>query len=317
MTLGLSLCWRGPPGSGKRHALQQQLQLWARSVGQVLQVRKGLWDTPTSGGGAEGEEGSDSGDEDEARALPMESSILHWGFDVTRMSLKDKQYIKTILSRWGRGGQVLGSGQRCLVFYHAHLLSSESVLYLQAFLEENSRDSVLWLTSEYPLPARLSDWCLEIPVAGPDRALRAAPAPAAQPSEQPAIRTLQEDILPIFQAWTQAHPRLTDVKHIRSITYSLLHRNIRWTDGFHAFLFALDILRLSPPVHRRVTQVLLAQPFTGSGQTVPSYRIPILWENLLCQIRNALGPPAPVLLPAPTKKPARNKKGSSNAAAGP
>jgi len=34
----------------------------------------------------------------------------------------------------------------------------------------------------------------------------------------------------------------------------------------------------------------MKQPFTGAGQTVPSYRIPILWEHYLCSLRNALAP---------------------------
>ena len=131
MTLGLSICWRGPPGSGKRHALQTQLQLWAKSIGQLYALKKQLWNAPLHNGDTE-----EPDEEEEKALLPMEVSIMHWGFDVSRMSLQDKQYVKSILQRWGRGSQVLSSGhvQRCLVFYHAHLLSSESIIFLQAFL---------------------------------------------------------------------------------------------------------------------------------------------------------------------------------------
>jgi hypothetical protein len=41
---------------------------------------------------------------------------------------------------------------------------------------------------------------------------------------------------------------------------------------------------------RAVANVCIRQPFTGSGQTVPSYRIPILWEHYLCSLRHALAP---------------------------
>ena len=164
MSLGLSICWRGPPGSGKRKALQNQLQLWAKSIGQLYCIKRQSWNAPLQGGEVTEDDAAE--ESSEKALLPMEISILHWGFDCARMSLQDKQYVKSILERWGRGSQVLSSGhsQRCLVFYHAHLLSSESVLFLQAFLEENYQDTVLWLTSEHPLSPRLADWCIELPV---------------------------------------------------------------------------------------------------------------------------------------------------------
>jgi hypothetical protein len=297
MSLGLSICWRGPPGSGKRHALQTQLEAWAKNIGQIYSVKKQLWDAPIQGG----EDNNDDDDKDNGQdkvLLPMESSIIHWGFDVSRMSLQDKQYVKHILSRWGRGSQVLcnGHSQRCLVFYHAHLLSSESVLFLQAFLEENHQDSVLWLTSEHPLPARLADWCVEIPVASTkDHALARLQRVFTTP-----IQTLEDEIHQLYTVWLNNEPKLSDVKKIRGVVYALLHRNIRWTDGFHLWLFALDRLPLTPIQKKNLAKICCSQPFTGAGQTVPSYRIPVLWENYLCLIRNALAPPP--ISPPPISK---------------
>ena len=296
MSLGLSVCWRGPPGSGKRTLLHQQLSAWAKSFGQLYGPKKQFWDAPLQGGDASEEAAED---EDQKSLLPMEISIVHWGFDVARMSLQDKQYVKSILQRWGRGSQVLSNGhaqQRCLVFYHAHLLSSESVLYLQAFLEENHRDSVLWLTSEHPLPQRLADWCVEIPVASSvDRALARLP---------PGVLRIEDEIDMIYKAWMCEVPKLSDVKKIRAIVYALLHRNIRWTDGFHLWLFALEKLPLTPAKKVELARICTSQPFTGAGQTVPSYRIPVLWENYLLQLRNALAPSVSVTAstPSPLKK---------------
>lgn len=297
--LGLSICWRGPPGSGKRYALQQQLSMWAKSIGQLYVLKRQLWNAPSQGG-----EGDDDDDEPaEKDHLPMEMSVLHWGFDCARMSLQDKKYVKVILDRFGRGSQVLSSSsstntQRCLVFYHAHLLSSESIIYLQAFLEENYKDCVLWLTSEYPLPPRLADWCIELPVPnhGRDRSLEKL---LANPSHvsltaanmQCTIRTPDEDIVDIYKVWMATEPKLSDVKKIRDIVYGLLHRNIRWTDGFHMWMFTLDKLPLTPAQKKACATICIQQPFTGSGQTVPSYRIPVLWEHYLIRIRNALAPP--------------------------
>jgi hypothetical protein len=239
----------------------------------------------------------------------MEVSIMHWGFDVSRMSLQDKQYVKSILQRWGRGSQVLSSGhvQRCLVFYHAHLLSSESILFIQAFLEENYQDTVLWLTSEHPLPTRLADWCVEIPVTSGGKDLsfeklkRAAPATGLANT----LTSLEQDIWLIYKTWVTTPATLSDVKKIRAIVYGLLHRNIRWTDGFHQWMFALDLfpvketspeyqgeIYITPAQKSQLANICISQPFTGPGQTVPSYRIPILWENYLLLIRNALSPPS-------------------------
>lgn len=286
MTLGLSICWRGPPGSGKRHALQTQLQLWAKSIGQLYALKKQLWNAPLHNGDTE-----EPDEEEEKALLPMEVSIMHWGFDVSRMSLQDKQYVKSILQRWGRGSQVLSSGhvQRCLVFYHAHLLSSESIIFLQAFLEENYQDTVLWLTSEHPLPPRLADWCIEIPTSSEGRDLSLEKLKRSVPN-QVSVSTLEEDIVLIYKAWISTPAKLSDVKKIRAIVYGLLHRNIRWTDGFHQLMFALDRIPLTPSQKSTLAKIFISQPFTGPGQTVPSYRIPILWENYLLLIRNALAP---------------------------
>jgi hypothetical protein len=294
MSLGLSICWRGPPGSGKRHALQTQLQLWAKSIGQIYAIKKQQWNAPLHNGDTE-----EADEEEDKPLLPMEVSIMHWGFDVSRMSLQDKQYVKSILQRWGRGSQVLSSGhvQRCLVFYHAHLLSSESILFLQAFLEENHQDTVIWLTSEQPLPPRLSDWCIEIPVTSQGRDLSLERLKLSVPPSglSSTIVTLEDEILLIYKAWLSTPATLSDVKRIRAIVYGLLHRNIRWTDGFHQWMFALDLIPLTQSQKSALAKILVSQPFTGPGQTVPSYRIPILWENYLLLIRNALSPaPAPL-----------------------
>jgi len=270
--------------------------MWSTSICQLYVLKRQHWNAPIQGGdGADDAEPEEEGDKP---LLPMEVSIMHWGFDIARMSLQDKQYMKSILQRWGRGSQVLNNGpaghsQRCLVLYHAHLLSSESVIFLQAFLEENHQDTVLWMTSEHPLPSRLADWCIEIPVNynNTDNSLQKIKQSAPEHSSILTIPTLESEICQIYEHWMHTEPKLSDVKKIRSIVYALLHRNIRWTDGFHHWLIAIDILPLTTEQRLRIAAICMRQPFTGSGQTVPSYRIPILWENFLCSLRNALSPP--------------------------
>jgi hypothetical protein len=303
MTLGLSICWRGPPGSGKRDALQTQLAMWCRNIGQHYVLKKQLWDAPLHGGDVEGDD-----EESEKTLLPMEVSVSHWGFDVARMSLQDKQYIKIILQRWGRGSQVLASSQRCLVFYHAHLLSSESIIFLQAFLEESYKDTVIWMTSEYPLPARLSDWFVEIPVQskGVDYSLEKMKKGASVQAIPECLVTLEDEIVAVYNQWLKTPATLSDVKRIRALVYGFLHRNIRWVDGFHNLLFALEKIPLTHAQRNELAKISIRQPFTGPGQTVPSYRIPILWENYLLFIRNVLAPAVIISeTPKVTKKAAK------------
>jgi hypothetical protein len=118
---------------------------------------------------------------------------------------------------------------------------------------------------------------------------------------------VNDEIQSICKEWILTPPRLSDVKRIRSIVYGLLHRNIRWTDGFHLWLFAIDSLDIPYEKRKAVALVCVKQPFTGAGQTVPSYRIPILWEHYLCSLRNALAPAADTV-PAPKEKNPRKKK---------
>lgn len=308
----MSICWRGPPGSGKRRALQEQLQMWTKSMGQVYALKRQSWNAPVQGG--EGSDAEDAEESSDKPLLPMEISLVHWGFDCARMSLQDKQYVKSILERWGRGSQVVAAGhnQRCLVFYHVHLLSSESVLFLQAFLEENHKDTLLWLTSEHPLPQRIADWCVEIPVASPtDRSLEKLLRDAPASAKSATIITPEQEIAMIYKRWTTTEPKLSDVKQIRAIVYGLLHRNIRWIEGFHQWMFALELVPLTPSQRKTLALICTQQPFTGSGQTVPSYRIPVLWENYLVRLRNAMAPLVPSASSAPSlTKPRKTKKGA-------
>jgi hypothetical protein len=315
-----SMCWRGPPGSGKRDLLQKELQIWAKSIGQFYVVRNQAWNAPLQKDIQLTSTAADDGDDEDEKALfPMELSVLHWGFDISRMSLQDKQYIKSILLKWGRGSQVLSDGhvQRCLVLYHAHLLSSESIILLQAFLEENHHDTVVWMTSEHPLPIRLADWCQEVQVASPgyDISLRKIQEMSHEKSDSVSVIHLQDEIRAICKEWLTEAPKLSDVKRIRSIVYALLHRNIRWTDGFHQWLFAVESIEMDEERRRAVANVCIRQPFTGSGQTVPSYRIPILWEHYLCSLRHALAPAevepsdsGPMVKEPKEKKVRKNKK---------
>jgi hypothetical protein len=136
-------------------------------------------------------------------------------------------------------------------------------------------------------------------------AARATPS-AASPANS--------EITEIYRAWISTPATLSDVKRIRAVVYALLHRNLRWTDGFHQWMFALDTVPLTPAQRAAAAAVCVAQPFTGPGQTVPSYRIPVLWEQYLLSLREALAP-APAPSPAPVLTSKKVNAAASNAAA--
>ena len=195
--------------------------------------------------------------------------------------MQDKIYLKPILQRWGSGSQVLagdqGRGSRILVFYHAHLFSTESYYLLHSLLENNFGDVSIWFTSELPVAERLSDYFLELPVA-----LKTSYSAIPSPS-------WHEIFMKLLQNWSsKPFPKLNETNEIRSFLYELLMRNLRWTDCVH---YLLDTALLSPlPVEkkRKYMEILAKQEATAAGQTIPSYRIPLLWENLLLEIREVI-----------------------------
>lgn len=300
----LSLCWRGLSGTGKRSALLDALKgvAAARGLSFSIQMRA---DTVA----AEGEE--------EAGQFMHETSLVHLGLDVARMSMQDKNILRPVFTKMGSGSQVLtgqqGRGCRILVLYHAHLLSSESVLLLHSCLEQNEGDISIWLTSELPVPQRIRDWFIEIPMGGEDRAFKAF---SESLSGAPAI-SWQDIFRAIIDKWLNApKPKMQDIKEVKTIVYEMLMRNLRWVEATHYLLdAALQHTGLSDDQRRKVIQVLASCDATGGGYTIPSYRIPILWENLFIQLRSALSNvSAPEIDARPKRVVIRRKKGVVKAA---
>ena len=164
-------------GSGKRTKMLEQLQKIAQKRGLPFTIQtKSL---AGAGGGISEEGGEEAADVQEGNQITYESSLVHTGFDIARMSMQDKQVLRPIFMNLGHGSHVLageqGRGARILVLYHSHLLSSESILLLQACLEQNEDDISIWLTSELPVSQRIRDWFVEIPWRVPTGDLRNSP----------------------------------------------------------------------------------------------------------------------------------------------
>jgi hypothetical protein len=293
----LHLLWIGSRGVGKQTQIHKALAHVAQTRGVQFTIRKAIWSTETNKRlQRESEQTEAQEDETETpnqgEGVPYESSLVHLGFDIARMSMQDKNYIASLLDRLGYGTEVaIGKKKqavkRILVFYHAHLLSHDSVLQLQMALEQHEGSLVLWCSSELPLPYELTDWFVEIPVGGKDMTL-------------PILRkTYGEHILDwgqyfdnLITAWSSKPMTLVRVQEIRDWVYFCLQRNLRWQEVVHYMLDSLLQSNLSKEKIQKAIQALVLQPSTGGGQTLGSYRIPIAWEHLGLEFASAIAEPS-------------------------
>jgi hypothetical protein len=286
----LCVCWRGMAGSGKKTLLHESLKKVSdmRGLPFNIQMRK----TGGAGGGIDvieagaTDEGADP-DESTTGQLTIETSLVHIGLDIARMSMQDKQFLRPILMKLGQGSQVMageqGRGSRILVLYHAHLLSSESILLVQACLEMNEGDLSIWFTSELPVPQRIRDWFVEVSVSGKDYTFDTFSKTLGGVSANwPTI------FKGVIDKWLLSGvPKIGDVKEVKAYVYEMLMRNLRWVEATH---FLLDTILTHPSIsdsQRKAAISALADcEATGGGYTIPSYRIPIIWESLFLQLRS-------------------------------
>jgi hypothetical protein len=157
------------------------------------------------------------------------------------------------------------------------------------------------MTSELPVPQRIRDWFVEIPVAGKDMSFEAYEEIMGPLQQRPLV-----DWSTIFRAlldkWRGSPlPVLHDLVEVKSIVYEMLMRNLRWPEVVH---FLLDVVLEHPglPYEQRLAAVnaLAECEATAGGYTIPSYRIPILWESLFLQLRSIFAA-APVAALSPLK----------------
>lgn len=309
-------------GTGKRTRLQAALRELAglRGIPFTLQMRP----LSLGGGGGTASDVAEAGatedgagpDDDDAAQFMFESSLVHIGLDIARMSMQDKHILRPVLTRLGQGSQVMageqGRGARILVLYHAHLLSSESVLLLQACLEQNEGDLSIWMTSELPVPQRVRDWFVEVPVAGEDFAFEAFQRAAVAAGVDKPVSNWHTIFRGILDRWRASPPpKLQEVKEVKALVYEMLMRNLRWVEATH---FLLDVLLshddISMGQRKAALSALAGCEATGGGYTIPSYRIPILWESLFLQLRTIFALPETdgASNPAGVKRATRQRK---------
>ena len=284
----IHIVWTGPRGSGKRISLQKTLAHVAHLRGIQFQCKQSFWSTEVK----KKDDGVEESGEVEAPAqtegIPYEASLIHMGFDIARMSMQDKNYISNLLDRLGYGtdvaiGKKRTAVNRIIVLYHAHLLSHDSILQLQMALERHEGSICFWFTSELPLPFELKDWFMLIPVPGQDYTLR-----FVQNRYGSHHLDWKEYFCILLKKWYKKEMTLKRVIEVRDWVYYCLQRNLRWQEVNHNLLDSLLASDLPSETLENIFKILTEQPCTAGGQTLPSYRIPIAWENLGLSLAEAL-----------------------------
>jgi len=287
-----SYAWRGSKGVGKKTQLHEFLKKQAHKAGVLFEIKKSTWflNKHVNSGDPD-----DDADDATGKTIPYEESNLHLGYDTATMSMSDKVFLQSILTRWtGQQDVCLMSSAiqtRYLVLYHAHLLTDESVLQLQECLEQYPTFAIL-LTTEYPLCGRLRDFCFEIPVTSPvvkgiigEDMLLAKYTHSAQLSHKDVWLLFFKKTL---NEWSQnwSANKITD---IRNWIYICLQRNLRWTDVIMYWIMAIYDTDWITPSDRGKLMDLLYHAESGSGWVlVTSYRIPILWEHVHLKLARRL-----------------------------
>jgi hypothetical protein len=245
---------------------------------------------PSNGSANPDDEDDDGGSS--SKSIPYEESAIHLGFDVARMSMSDKMFLQSILSRWTgqqdvtlllRDNSLLP--MRYLVLYHAHYLTDESTLQLQEALEQFPTFAIL-LTIELPVCTRLRDACIEIPVQGldGDRLLTQYATTVSLPTTDVWLTAIQATLETWSSSWSPAR-----VQEVRNWIYLCLQRNLRWTDMIRYWMEAAYACDWMTPAQRKTFMSVLWKAESGAGWVlISSYRIPLLWESVHLQIARTL-----------------------------
>jgi hypothetical protein len=280
-----SYAWRGPSGCGKRTHVLHFLEELAKKTYITFEVKYDTWylNKPTTS--------SDPDEDDDGsvgKTIPYEVSPLHLGFDVARMSMSDKVFLQSILSRW-TGQQDLCLIQsavktRYLVLYHAHFLTDESVLQLQECLEQYEGFAIL-LTTELPLCNRLRDFCLEIPVKGNDYLLHEYNKKQHYPQRNVWLDFFKKTL----EEWSTSTADMKFIMELRNWIYICLQRNLRWTDMIMYWIMAIYQTEWITSKKRiRLLQILWNAESGAGWMLVTSYRIPMMWEHVQLELAREL-----------------------------
>ena len=301
-----NLCFIGDHGVGKKTELHAFLRSYAIKEGVPFNIKTKylmgkLLNSVSSSGGAGAPVGADSDSDDEGggtvtqsheeggpspdgKSFPFEVSAIHQGYDIARMSLQDKNYIYTIFKNFQGSSYVLShSNYHFFVFYHAHLLSEESIIFLQEKLEQYSNCLRIFFTSQYPLPYRLADHFMEIYIK--DKTNHLYKSLTNKRTSEPGWEVWFRETL---EAWNTKTWKTSDVPAIRNWIYFCLQRNLRWCEMIEYWTTTISASDLPADKKIALFRILAFAEGGGGWQIIPSYRIPLLWEQVLLDIVKVL-----------------------------
>uniref|UniRef100_A0A6C0KM89 Uncharacterized protein n=1 Tax=viral metagenome TaxID=1070528 RepID=A0A6C0KM89_9ZZZZ len=279
-----SYSWLGPKGCGKRTKILEFLTKQAQNLHLSFEIKKGTWYLSKQTNNADPDE---EDDESSGKSIPYEESALHLGFNIAHMSMSDKVFLQSILSRWTGQQDVclMGSSMqtRYLVLYHAHFLTDESVLQLQECLEQYPGFAIL-LSTEVPLSSRLRDFCFEIAVKGEDYLLMNYTKKMKYENKDVWLDFFKKTVEDWSTNWTASK-----IGEIRNWIYICLQRNLRWTDVIGYWIEAMYGTEWITPIMKVKLFTILWKAESSAGYTlITSYRIPILWEHVHLKLARQL-----------------------------
>lgn len=294
-----NLCFIGDHGVGKKTALHNFLRSYATSEGVPFNIKTKylmgkLLNTVSSTTAAADDSDSDNDDpkpttkgttaadddgpSPDGKSFPFEVSAIHQGYDIARMSLQDKNYIYTIFKNFQGSSYVLSrQNYHIFVFYHAHLLSEESIIFLQEKLEQYSNCLRIFFTSQYPLPNRLADHFMEVYLTDKTNHLYNS----LNLSKEPGWKTWFKNTL---KAWNTTEWKTSHINAIRNWIYFCLQRNLRWCELIDYWTETIQASDLNRAKKIALFRILAFAEGGGGWQIIPSYRIPLLWEHTLLDI---------------------------------
>ncbi len=295
-----NLCFIGDHGVGKKNALHNFLRSYAASEGVPFNIKtkylmgKLLNTVSSTSGNAADDSDSDNDDakpttktdEDgpspDGKSFPFEVSAIHQGYDIARMSLQDKNYIYTIFKNFQGSSYVLSrQNYHFFVFYHAHLLSEESIIFLQEKLEQYSNCLRIFFTSQYPLPTRLADHFMEVYLTDKTNHLFKSLNITQEPGWKIWFRKT-------LNAWNTPKWNTANIPALRNWIYFCLQRNLRWCELIDYWTEAIQESTLPRAKKIAIFRILAFAEGGGGWQIIPSYRIPLLWEHILLDIIKVL-----------------------------
>lgn len=268
--------WIGPAGSGKLTAARVALGVPPTQTPRLLTLEVGdyqarYWEFPT-----------------------------HMEIDVMDLSLMDKKVLPELLSQLLSTREVLGGDRKILILRRIHALSPAAAARFRAALEEYvwpaSATAVVWATARVVngVVASVMDGFVyrRVPGTGVDRPDRVALL-GASAAMVPSTQTFLAEVLrQMVIALGEGPPCLAAVEWIRGRVYDMLGLMMTGAELVSGLTWATVRLAASGTLPTSTARAILA--LLATTRWFPSYRTPLMMEQLLMDIYGLLAEVTPV-----------------------